>query len=278
MKKTLTTLFVIAFVFAAISTAAKAELLTDLYGINIKDASSSDDKQLNLYGLVNSYFGDQLGTEGLYKSSNALFNDRGVDPNMIWTTDNSELSGAFKVAGYGHTLNLLHDGTSMKTMEYLPNTADAKVSGITDLSKYSLTGLNTFDISNITNGIWELEVHQKNNSDISYSLYSSAGLNSDGLIHMIAFDITDLYNLKFFGEDRKDEWVNTAYMFAWEDILGKNGPDWDFQDFVGIVTNIKSGSADSYGNPTTPEPATLAVLGLGLGLLPITRRFTKKSK
>ena len=280
MKKTFATLFVIAFFVAGTSIVAKADLsLTQQYGINIKDTSSTDNAKLNLYGLFNSYFSDQLIStgEGMYENSNALFNARGVDPNMIWSTDDSTLSGAFKVAGYGHALNLTHGETTINTMKYLENTASLPVSEIIDINNYSnFSGLQVYDISKIINGVWELEVHQENDDVISYSLYSSSGKNSDELIHMIAFNITDLYNLKSFG-DKKDMYVDTAFMFAWEDIVG-DGADWDFQDFVGIVTNVKSGTADDFGNPTTPEPATLAMFALGLGALPITRRFTKTNK
>ena len=69
-------------------------------------------------------------------------------------------------------------------------------------------------------------------------------------------------------------------MFLWEDWKGGEGvlwsgakdkayTDWDFADFAYIMTNVRPDNA-------TPEPATLAIIGLGLaGLGWARRRMTK---
>ena len=96
-----------------------------------------------------------------------------------------------------------------------------------------------------------------------YTLYS--GTNADDKVYMLALNITDLYNALYGGK------FDSVYMFLWEDWKDGeavrwsnqyNDPsygDWDYADFVYIMTNVSTASE----NNTTPEPATLLILGLG---------------
>ena len=265
MKNSFAIIFAAILLITATSTTTKADLsLTQLYGVDIKDTSSDGDT-LNLYRLFNSYFADELTTG--YTSSNELFNDRGIDPNTTWTTNNATLTAAFKVAAYDHALNVVTGGNAKDITGFFTENYNNPTYGLVDLT-------NSYDISNMTDATWDLQVRTESKN--TYFVHSDSSLNSDGLIHMVAFDVTDLYNVKTFGMDIS-KYVDTAFMFGWEDITGM-GADRDFQDFVGIITNIKHSSGDTSGNAATPEPATLAMLALGLGVLPITRRFTKTSK
>ena len=90
--RTLATFVLCTMLTLTAMTFTQAELLTDKYGVNISDANAYQDN-INLYQLFNRYFADQLGTAGLYSSSNDLFNARGVDPYTDWTTSNSQLVG-----------------------------------------------------------------------------------------------------------------------------------------------------------------------------------------
>ncbi len=235
---------------------AFAEALTQLYGVDIKDANSYDSGMLNLYALFNDYFQDQLGTVGFesaYGSSNDLFDARGVSSDFNWSTNGSELVGAYKVAGFSHTLSLLDQSgnTLAQATSYVGNTGNSG-SGIIDISGGG--------IADVLNASWSLDAGVPWGGDPVYTWSSDQNLNSDEQVHMIAFDVTDLYNAKY-GTD-----VSSAFMFAWEDLAltGSNsaygyiqGADWDYQDFVGIVTNVTPTPS------TTPEPASLLIFAAG---------------
>jgi len=264
-----------------VSTAARADLL-DQYGIgkngNIEDKYNFGDN-IALYQLFNGYFADQGAA---YSSSNELFNDRGVDPATNWTTNGSQLVGGFKVADLGHTLYMIDNATGNSVAEL------ASIGGTVNIGQGNgITNLGDYGISNIPDGLSvSFRLDADWNGTPVYSWFSDPTLNSgsqwnsliggflgDAMVHMIALDITDLYNAKY-GE--MTGYVDSAYMFGWEDLHlnawgGGQSADWDYQDLVVIMTNIRP-----EGDTSVPEPATIAVLGLGLAGLGFVRRWKNK--
>ena len=260
MKK-FTTIAACALLILMSTTVAKADLLTE-YNVNISDANMYADN-VNLYQLFNQYFADQLGAN-TYASSNDLFNDRGVNPYTDWTTSGSQLVGAFKVAALGHDMSMLDGyGNVVASLIHLSGTENlGQVGGITNLG-----GQSVVDIEDGLHVDFRLDAY--NGSSLLYSWSSNPDENIDGMVHMVAIDITDLYNAKYGTVN------DSVYMFGWEDLhlTGAGAPlaaDWDYQDFVAIMTNVKPND-----NPVTPEPTTMLMFGMGMLALPFARRLRK---
>ena len=256
------------------SNGVRADLLSQ-YGVGngngINDTTNYNDN-VALYQLFNKYFEDQLGTN-FYTSSNQLFNDRGVDPYTDWTTSGSQLVGAFKVAAFGHTMSMFDsNGNYIAGVMHVEGTTNiGEQGGITDLGNQSITNIaDGLNVNFRLDALWA--------GSPVYSWGSTPGTNDGGLgrvgdnmIHMLALDITDLYNAKYNTKN------DSVYMFAWEDLHltaagGGSVADWDYQDFVTIMTNVKPNSS------TTPEPGTMLIMGLGgiAGLVAYRRRRVAK--
>jgi Domain of unknown function (DUF4114)/PEP-CTERM motif len=84
--------------------------------------------------------------------------------------------------------------------------------------------------------------------------YSQSHLNSDSADHLVAFD--GQFDLVKLPNSWPGYWLPNEYVLAWED-LPSSGWDYDYNDFVVMVESVTG----------VPEPATLALLGIGLVVL-----------
>ena len=83
--------------------------------------------------------------------------------------------------------------------------------------------------------------------------FSDTSLNTDGMDHMYAYQGNDIDTIQIdpFAEGL---FASNEYIFAWED-LHFNVSDRDYTDMVVLIESIQ---------PVIPEPASLALLGIGL--------------
>jgi hypothetical protein len=248
--KTFNVLFLWGLLVISTAFVSQADTLTAQYGVDINDANQYKDGN-TLYQLFNKYFQDQLGSN-VFSNSNDLFNTYGVDPNTDWTTNGSSVVGAFKVAALEHEMSVV----SRTTGENLGSIIDVAgttnihdVNGISDLSGSSFALPDGDHIDFRLNASLE-------NPSVDNQWSSNSAENEDGKIHMIAFDITGLYNSKY------GTVFDSVYMLGWEDLAdgGRYPADWDYQDFVAIITNLTPVSS------ATPEPATMVMFLIGTGL------------
>ena len=92
--------------------------------------------------------------------------------------------------------------------------------------------------------------------------YSDSALNSDGYDHMVAYAGDNAEEVQV-GVTLPGTWTDNEYVLAFEDLDCTNGAcDGDYTDFMVMVESVKPISI----------PGSLALLGLGLGLLGATAR------
>lgn len=209
-----------------------------------------------LFTLFNNYF--ELSGDAAYTSSNQLYADRGVKEIVTnWTANpGAQFVAGFKSAGYAHELTLA-DRVTGETLKDGDNPLFVK--GYEAGENQTRLVDTVYDIPAVGEFAWKLS------TSIGETFFSDPALNSDGLIHFVAFDVTDLMREKYGDMD-----IESAYMFGVEDIdTNAYWVDHDYQDLSFIAINVRPIPA------ATPEPATALILGLGLMTLPLIRQRRK---
>ncbi|MDR2344837.1 MAG: PEP-CTERM sorting domain-containing protein [Planctomycetaceae bacterium] len=261
MKKVI--LFLAVVFFLTPSAAFSDISLMELYGVKLKDQSADGD-MYNLYGMLNNYLG--LNDDEKYANSIDLFNERGIDPTTQWMTSGSTLIQAFNQSSYLHQVNVLSsEGVEIcKLYDQYNGGSTGEEYALEDglildflLLPYTVREDGTYNYAYA----WSSDPSKNANVGETYYNGDLLGIG-DGGIHMIAFDITDLYN------DKKGTSFNSVYMFGLED-LPYNQSDFDYNDMAIIMTNLTPTVA-------TPEPATMLILLAGGGL--VSARYLRRKR
>lgn len=244
--------------FSMKAEASISETNKNYESLTVINQGQWDDKEHSLANLFNTYFADVLNGY-TYATSQDLYNALGVKTavDSWYVGDNAMMVSAFKAAACQQILNITdsHDKIGF-----------SKVFGENVFEIFKGES-NMFDL-NLDPGQYTFSIDVSHNDRFLYSLDGQKiEKNGDGLIHMIALDITELMQQKY-----GDEFITSAYLFGWEDMLLSAGGDFDYQDLAYIMVNISPGTPTS-----TPEPATIAILALAAAGIPIIRKRMRKN-
>ncbi|MDR2115815.1 MAG: PEP-CTERM sorting domain-containing protein [Planctomycetaceae bacterium] len=249
-------------------------LNADLETLQINDATGDTNEGAPnpLFRIFNEYFHDEIVTlgESNYTSGNELVEDRMIRQTISsWHVNpGSNVVASFTSSAWTHGLeiysttgNLLFD-----TDQYVSTTT---AEAIIDGQAINLEGgdyvfsVNSGGLSKAFSGDHEWYY----SSDEYLNGGSWTQYYEDGINHLLAFNVTDLMRQRFGYEG-----IESAFLFAFEDLNISDSSDFDYQDFAFILTNVNA-------NTVTPEPSTALILSFaGVLALSFLRRKNKKAK
>ena len=259
-----------ALLFGFVATTASAGTIdylstnTDPSTVQISDELIGNNVQsTRLYALFNDFF--QLTGDAAYTSSNELYADRGLKGNIqhFTASEGAKMVSSFKSAGFASSLNFVdQSGNLLLNDDGTPVYSNYAAAGEDQRFKEDLVDFPVVGEYSLQLDVWN-PYEANGTHDLLYSNYA---LNPDGMINMLAIDVTDLIQAMY-----PDMVIDTAYLFTFEDRpSGGSYLDYDYQDYAFIAINVK---------PTlTPEPATAALFGLALLGLPFARKLRRRNE
>jgi len=237
------------------------------FSINDYGQFTSDTDNPPLFRMFNKHFEAEIVSLGItpYTSSDQMFRERGVDMDGLWTTNNATLYAAFKAALFEHDLYLTYPDGVEKLIAHFPSGTFACFDGaILDKVDWAIEDMTDFD--------WKLGYLHPTIPSVNGWYSSHSELNYDGIIHMVAFDVTDVMQQRY-----GNGVIQSAYLMGWEDMWARDSrTDYDYQDLAMILTNVFPGGTGTA--PAVPEPITLLTLGTGVSLLAMRWRRARKKQ
>ncbi|MDR2757686.1 MAG: hypothetical protein LBC20_18500 [Planctomycetaceae bacterium] len=234
--------------------------------INDNTTDTNEGSPNPLYRIFNEYFSNEL-SQG-YSSGNELADDRMIRETILsWHVNpGSDVVASFTSSAWNHGFQIYDQNTG--SLEYNSKIYDSTETGqaiIEEETAIPISGGDyTFSVNNYGydktfsgNYDWYYETEEYLDDPARLTHFN------DGFEHLIVFDVTDLMQARY-GID-----IESAYLFALEDMAVLQGSDFDYQDFAFILTNVTANTVPT----VTPEPATALIFGLAGGIaIPFLRR------
>ncbi|GHT42893.1 hypothetical protein FACS189443_6340 [Planctomycetales bacterium] len=274
MKKTFTKLTLTALIVCGFGTAFTATAFGDTLTFEerlqyaewnssydtFRVAPSDDPDPLAPHGLFNIAAAQYTDRQSVatYNNSADFYAERGVKSLVSdWTvSEGSQIVGMSRSTGFAHSLNLTGStGTVWNTSAGQELPVETRDNWID-----SLDGSQNIDVGALGAVNMSLTAWWVGDNYLSKTIYGDQPELYDGIIRMLAYDVSDLVKAMGYAE------IENAFMFTWED-----GSDFDYNDLVFIMTNVSPNIISA-----TPEPATMLIIGLGLAGLELARRRRRK--